>query len=128
VVLGSLSAFATEPWIVVGDLVITEPTEVEDIIVALNGSLTVRDVPEPGLQVTGTLFAVGNASIRLENSVIQFMSTYHGQYALFGIEESTIEVIGCDYRIPNQVQQCPDSCRKLPGHARSRPRADPRAA
>ncbi len=99
-----LSAFADDPWIITGDVVITEPMDVEDVIVAGSGSLTVRDVPEPGLRVTGNLFVVGNASIRLENSVIQFMSTYHGQYALSGIEESTIEVIGCDYRIPNQVQ------------------------
>jgi hypothetical protein len=32
------------------------------------------------------------------------MNTYHGQYALAGIEEARIEVIGCDYRVPNQVQ------------------------
>jgi len=98
------SALADDPWIITGDVVITEPTDVEDVIVAGNGSLTVKDLPEPGLRVMGNLFAVGNASIRLENSVIQFMNAYHGQYALAGIETSTIEVVGCDYRIPNQVQ------------------------
>jgi hypothetical protein len=97
-------AIAAEPWIISDHVVITEPTEVEDIIVALNGSLTVRDVPEPGLRVTGSIYAVHSASIRLENSVIQFMNTYHGQYALVGVEDSTIEIVGCDYRIPNQVQ------------------------
>ena len=102
--LWCLTAFADDPWIITGDVVITEPMDVEDVIVAGNGSLTVRDLPEPGLRVTGNLFAVGNASIRLENSVIQFMNSYHGQYALAGIETTTIEVIGCDYRIPNQVQ------------------------
>lgn len=100
----SFSVYSAEPWIITDDAVITEPTEVEDIIVALDGSLTVRDVPEPGLRVTGSIYSVHNASIRFENSVIQFMNTYHGQYALAGIENSTIEVIGCDYRIPNQVQ------------------------
>ena len=100
----SLTAPADDPWIITGDVVITEPMDVEDVIVAGNGSLTVRDLPEPGLRVTGNLFAVGNASIRLENSVIRFMNSYHGQYALAGIETTTIEVVGCDYRIPNQVQ------------------------
>lgn len=100
----SLVVRAAEPWVIVEDVVITEPMEVEDIVVALGGSLTVRDLPEPGLRVTGSIFAVNNASIRFSNSVIQFMNTYHGQYALAGIESSTIEVVGCDYRIPNQVQ------------------------
>jgi len=103
-VLWCLSTAAAEPWIITGNVVITEPMDVEDVVVAGNGSLTVRDLPEPGFRVTGNLFAVGNASIRLENSVIQFMNAYHGQYALAGIEKTTIEVVGCDYRIPNQVQ------------------------
>jgi hypothetical protein len=102
--LSCVSVFSAEPWVITDDVLITEPTDVEDIIVALDGSLTVRDVPEPGLRVTGSIYAVHNARIRFENSVIQFMNTYHGQYALAGIENSTIEVIGCDYRIPNQVQ------------------------
>jgi hypothetical protein len=96
--------FAADPWVITDDVVITEPTEVEDIVVALAGSLTVTDVPEPGLRVTGSVFAIDEASIRFENSVIQFMNTYHGQYALAGAEDSTIEVVGCDYRIPNRVQ------------------------
>jgi hypothetical protein len=100
----SFAVHAEEPWVIVDDVVISEPMEVEDVIVALGGSLTVRDLPDPGLRVTGSIFAVNDASIRFENSVIQFMNTYHGQYALAGIENSTIEVVGCDYRIPNQVQ------------------------
>jgi len=104
VALWCLTASADDPWIITGDVVITEPMEVGDVIVGGEGSLTVSDLPEPGLRVTGNLFAVGDASIRLENSVIQFMNAYHGQYALAGIERSMIEVIGCDYRIPNQVQ------------------------
>jgi hypothetical protein len=99
-----VTARAEDPWIIIGDVVITEPTEVEDIIVALDGSLTVRDVPEPGLQVTGSIYAVHSASIRLENSAIRFMNTYHGQFALAGVENSTIEVVGCDYKVPNLVQ------------------------
>ena len=97
-------ASAAEPWIISGDVVITEPMDVDDVIIAGAGSLTVRDLPEPGLRITGNLWAVGNASIRLENSVIQFMSTYHGQYVLAGIDDARIEVVGCDYRIPNGVQ------------------------
>jgi hypothetical protein len=104
VVLWCHSASADDPWIIIDDVVITEPMDVGDVIVAGNGSLTVRDLPVPGLRVTGNLFAFGDASIRLENSVIQFMNAYHGQYALAGIETTKIEVVGCDYRIPNQVQ------------------------
>jgi hypothetical protein len=104
VTLAWVSAYSAETWVITDDVVITEPTDVEDIIVALDGSLTVRDVPEPGLRVTGSIYAVHSASISFENSVIQFMNTYHGQYALAGVETSTIEVVGCDYRIPNQVQ------------------------
>jgi hypothetical protein len=102
--LADASAFSAEPWVITDDVVITEPTEIGEVIVALNGSLTVRDVPEPGLRVTGSVYAVHSASILFENSVIQFMNTYHGQYALAGTEQATIEVIDCDYRIPNQVQ------------------------
>ena len=98
------SAYAAEPWIITGDVVITEPTDVGDVIVAGDGSLTVSDLPAPGLRITGNLWAVGNASVRLENSVIQFMSTYHGQYVFAGIENASIEVVGCDYRVPNGVQ------------------------
>ena len=64
-------ALAAEPWIITGDVVITEPMDVEDIIVALGGSLTVRDLPEPGLRVNGNLWAVGNASISLEEPVLE---------------------------------------------------------
>jgi hypothetical protein len=102
--LACVATYAADPWVITDDVVITEPTDVGDIIVALDGSLTVRDVPEPGLRVTGSIYAVHNASIRFENSVIQFMNTYHGQYALAGIEQATIEVIECDYRVPNRVQ------------------------
>jgi hypothetical protein len=99
-----IAVSAEDPWIVTGDVVISEPMEVEDVIVAPRSSLTVRDLPEPGLQVTGNIWVVGDGALRLENSVIQFMNTYHGQYALAGIEGARIEVVGCDYRIPNQVQ------------------------
>jgi hypothetical protein len=102
--LPCLSAIAADPWIISSDVVITEPIDVDDIIVIGDGSLTVRDLPEPGLRVTGNIWALGDASIRLENSIIQFMSVYHGQFALAGIDNTTLEVIGCDYRVPNQVQ------------------------
>jgi hypothetical protein len=97
-------ALAADPWIIVDDVVISEATEVGDVVVALDGSLTVKGVPEPGLRVTGSIYAVDSASIRFENSVIQFMNTYHGQFALAGTDQATIEVIDCDYRIPNKVQ------------------------
>jgi hypothetical protein len=100
-----LSAAAVEdPWVISTPVVITEPTEVGQIILVGNGSLTVADLPEPGLQVSGHIWAVGDSTVRFERSVIQFMSIFHGQYSLVGAEDSRIEVIDCDYRVPSGVQ------------------------
>ena len=65
-------------------MVLTEPAELGHVIVLSGGSLTVRDLPEPGLQLTGHIRVVGDGWVRLENSVIQFMSLYHGQYSQVG--------------------------------------------
>jgi hypothetical protein len=93
-----------DPWIITTDVVVTQPTEVANVIIAPGGSLTVLDLPEPGFQIEGNVWAIGNGHVRFENSVIQFLSTHHGQYALAGIEQARIEVLGCDYRVPNGVQ------------------------
>lgn len=97
-------AMAVEPWIITDDVVVSEPMDVGDVIVIGGASLTVRDVGEPGLRVTGNLWAIGDGRIRFESSVIQFLSTYHGQYALAGVDQARIEVVDCDYRVPNRVQ------------------------
>ena len=99
-----LAAAADEPWVITSPVVITEPTEVGPVILVSGGSLTVRDLPEPGLQVRGHIWAIGDAEVTFENSVIQFMSVYHGQYSLVGAETSRIGVTGCDYRVPFGVQ------------------------
>ena len=93
-----------EPWIITESVVLTEPTDLGHVIIIGSGSLTVRDLPEPGLRMSGHIWALGDARVRLENSVIQFLSEYHGQYALVGAEEALVEVVGCDYRVPNGVQ------------------------
>jgi hypothetical protein len=95
---------ADDPWIITDDVVITEPTRVGDVIVLLDGSLTVTGVPEPGFEVEGNLWAIGSGEIVLQDSVVQFLSTFHGQYALAAIENARVEVSGCDYRVPNGVQ------------------------
>lgn len=97
-------AIAVDPWIITDDVVVSEPMDVGDVIVIGGASLTVRNVGEPGFRVTGNVWAIGDGHVRLEDSVIQFLSTYHGQYALAGIDQALIEVVDCDYRIPNQVQ------------------------
>jgi hypothetical protein len=102
--LSATPASAVDPWIITGDVVVSEPMDVGDVIVVGGASLTVRDVGEPGFRVTGNLWAIGDGHVRLEGSVIQFLSTYNGQYALAGIDQALIEVVDCDYRIPNQVQ------------------------
>ncbi len=93
-----------EPWIITGPVVLTEPAELGHVIVLSGGSLTVRDLSEPGLQMSGHIWVVGDGWVRLENSVIQFMSVYHGQYSLVGAEDAKIDVVNCDYRVPNGVQ------------------------
>ena len=93
-----------EPWIITDAVVLTEPTELGHVIVLSGGSLTVRDLQEPGLRMSGHIWVIGDGSLKLENSVIQFMSVFHGQYALAGIDDARIEVVGCDYRVPNGVQ------------------------
>ncbi|MEX1310308.1 MAG: hypothetical protein AB1Z65_07815 [Candidatus Sulfomarinibacteraceae bacterium] len=93
-----------EPWIITTPVVITEPVELGHVIVLDGGSLTVRDLPEPGLEMRGHIWATGSSSVRLENSVIQFLSVYHGQYSLVGADTARIDVTGCDYRVPRGVQ------------------------
>jgi hypothetical protein len=97
-------AAADEPWYVTGAVEITEPTELGQVIVLPGASLTVRDLPEPGFTLRGHLWVVGDGRVRLERSVIQFLSVYHGQYSFAGIDEATIEIVDCDYRVPNGVQ------------------------
>jgi hypothetical protein len=105
IVVGAVDVAADdEPWIITEPVVLTEPAELGHVIVLSGGSLTVRDLPEPGLQVSGHIWVVGDGWVRLENSVIQFMSVYHGQFSLVGAEDARIEVTHCDYRVPNGVQ------------------------
>lgn len=105
IVVGAVDVSADdEPWIITEPVVLTEPTELGHVIVLSGGSMTVRDLPEPGLRMSGHLWVVGDGWVRLENSVIQFMSVYHGQYSLVGADDATIDVVNCDYRVPNDVQ------------------------
>jgi len=97
-------AGAADPWIITDQVVISEPTRVGDVIVLGHGSLTVRGVPEPGLEVAGNLWALGSSTILLSDSVIRVESVYNGQYALVGADDARLEVTGCDYRVPSGVQ------------------------
>lgn len=92
------------PWIIDHPVTVTAPMDVGDVIVVTGGSLVVTGVPEPGFRITGNLVAGGTGQVRLHGSVIQFMSVYHGQYALIAAENSSVTVAGCDYRVPNSVQ------------------------
>lgn len=97
-------AGADDPLIVTDTHVITEPCELGEVIVAAGGSLQVIDVPDPGVRFSGHVMVLGGSEIVLRESTIQFMSAYHGQYALVGAESGRIEVEGCDYRVPSGVQ------------------------
>jgi hypothetical protein len=101
---GPPRAIAGEPWIIDSLVVIHDPIEVGDVIIVDGGTLHAVGVPEPGLRVAGNLWAMGNGELVLEDSVVQFMSTYHGQYALAAVEQARARVTGCDYRVPGGVQ------------------------
>ena len=53
-----------EPWIITEPVVLTEPTDLGHVIVVSGGSLTVRDLPEPGLRMSGHIWAVGDGVVR----------------------------------------------------------------
>jgi hypothetical protein len=93
------------PWVVTAPTLITEPMHVQGpIIVLTGGSLEVSGVSEPGFQMEGHLWAIGSSEVRLENSVIEFLSSYHGQYSLVAGEQARVEVSDCVYRVPAGVQ------------------------
>ncbi len=99
-----MPAAAAEPWIIDSAVTITQPTELGDVVVVGHGSLTVNGVPEPGLRMRGNLWAVGEGTVTLEDSVVAFESTYHGQYALAAGEHARVVIRRCDYRVPSGVQ------------------------
>ncbi len=101
--IGAIPAFALEPWIITTDIVVNEAMEVGDVIIAGGGSLKVVDVPEPGFRVAGNVWAISDGQVFLRNSVIEFLSTYNGQYTLVGIDQARIEITGCTYRVPSAV-------------------------
>lgn len=95
---------ADDPWYISTEVTVTQPMDVGNVILVGNGRLVVDGVPDPGLRITGNLWATGNSAVLLEDSVIQFMSTYHGQYSLAATDHASVEIAGCDYRVPNHVQ------------------------
>ena len=99
-----LGAAGGQPWVITTPVTVNQPTDVGDVIVADGGVLTVENVPDPGLRLTGNLWVIGHGRVVLKDSVIEFMSTYHGQYALAVVENGSAVVSGCDYRVPNHVQ------------------------
>jgi len=105
VTVGSVTALADDqPWVITSAVTITTPMDLGDVIVADGGRLTIAGVPDPGVRFTGNLWVIGTGRAELRDSVIQFMSTYHGQYALAATDQGSVIVSGCDYRVPNGVQ------------------------
>lgn len=93
-----------DPWVITAPVVIGEPMLLGDVIIVGGGSLHVTGVPDPGLQLNGSLWVVGDGELVVEDSVVQFLGTYHGQYALAVAEQATARVSRCDYRVPSGVQ------------------------
>jgi hypothetical protein len=103
VVFLSASAAAQVPWVIAEPVMVTQPVSVGDVIVVGGGSLTVEGVPEPGFQLGGNLWVL-DGTAAFTDSVIQVMSTYHGQYAVATAGHSTLTIARCDYRVPSGVQ------------------------
>ena len=97
-------ALAGEPWIVTEPVTITAPAELGTVFVTGGGVLRVVDVGEPGVRFSGNVIAVDGGRIVFERSVIRFMSTYNGQYALVAWSGGEVTVRDCDYRVPAGVQ------------------------
>ncbi len=95
---------ADGPWIITTPVTISRPVELSDVVVGDGGQLTIENVPDPGVRFAGNLMVAGHGSLIVEDSVIQFMSTYHGQYALAVLDDGSAVISGCEYRVPNGVQ------------------------
>lgn len=101
---GLSCAFSQDVWIIDSPITILEPRDVGHIIVVGDGSLCVRDVPEPGLRVSGHIWMLDRSRLSLESSVIQIQSQYHGQYQVVATDQASISIANCDYRVPSGVQ------------------------
>ena len=74
---------AADPWVITSPVVIDEPTVVGDVIIVGGGSLHVTGVPDPGLQMEGSLWVVGSGELVLDPLVGEphlriFKARYHG--------------------------------------------------
>jgi len=99
-----LPGSSQELWIITGHERLLAPVELGHVILVGDASLTIENVPEPGVRFRGNLWALGDSRITMTNSVIVFQSEYHGQYQLAAVERSHVSITGCSYRIPNEVQ------------------------
>jgi len=97
-------AVADEPWIVTGLERITSAGELGDVIVVDGGELVIEGVPEPGVRVSGNLWALGTGEIEITGSVVEFANLYHGQYALAGVDDAVLRVADSVYRVTPGVQ------------------------
>ncbi len=112
-VIFSIPAAAEEAWVISEPVTLNEPADLGNVIVVAGGSFTALGVPEPGIRFAGHLWVIGDGEVLLQDSVIKFMSIYHGQYILVGADDSLVTVRGCDY----QVKQA----RASKGHCSSHP-------
>ncbi len=98
-------ALGTEdPLILTAPMLVEEPAEFGNVIVYGAGELRVSGVRDPGVRFSGNVLAIEGGRIVFEDSVVQFLSEYHGQFALVALDGGEIEVRRCDYRVPQYVQ------------------------
>lgn len=95
---------AEDPLILTAPMLVEEPAEFGNVIVYGAGELRVSGVRDPGVRFSGNVLAIEGGRVVFEDSVVQFLSEYHGQFALVALDGGEIEVRRCDYRVPQYVQ------------------------
>lgn len=97
-------AHAQQPLYVDTNVIITEPMEVGNVVVASGGSLLVANVGPPGFRIDGSLLAEGTGQVAFQSSTVEIESAYHGQYIVLAVDQASITINNCTYRVPAGVQ------------------------
>lgn len=92
------------PWVISTPVAVTQPMEVQDVVIVSGGDLLVSSVPEPGFRIAGSFTVTGTGRARFTQSVVKVMSTFNGQYQLAVAGSGVLTVDHCTYSVPAGVQ------------------------
>ncbi len=97
-------AQTSNPWVISTPVTITQPMEVQDVVILTGGDLLVSNVPEPGFRIAGNFTVTGTGHARFAQSVVKVMSAFNGQYALAVAGSGVLTIDHCSYQVPAGVQ------------------------